>query len=78
MTDLAGGTTAPAMRRGVAGFAPSDAAVIVGAFLGTRLLLTAFGLVFTPVFYVATRTLGERLGRRNRPSEQQPILLPAE
>ncbi len=26
--------------------------------------VTAFGLVFTPVFYVATRTLGERLKRR--------------
>lgn len=49
MTDLAGGTTAPAMRRGVAGFAPSDAAVIVGAFLGTRLLLTAFGLVMLTI-----------------------------
>jgi hypothetical protein len=41
--------------------------------------VTAFGLVFTPVFYVATRTLGEWLARRrNKPSEQQPVLLPAE
>ncbi|GAA4752785.1 multidrug efflux RND transporter permease subunit [Sphingomonas daechungensis] len=41
--------------------------------------VTAFGLIFTPVFYVATRTLGERLARgRGRPSEQQPMLLPAE
>jgi hydrophobe/amphiphile efflux-1 (HAE1) family protein len=40
--------------------------------------VTAFGLVFTPVFYVATRTLGEKLKRRERPSEQGPILLPAE
>ena len=42
--------------------------------------VTAFGLVFTPVFYVATRTLGAWLKRRrsNRPSEQQAILLPAE
>ena len=41
--------------------------------------VTAFGLVFTPVFYVATRTLGEVLQRRrDRPSEQEPILLPAE
>jgi hydrophobe/amphiphile efflux-1 (HAE1) family protein len=41
--------------------------------------VTAFGLVFTPVFYVATRTLGEWLQRRRgRPSEQEPILLPAE
>jgi len=41
--------------------------------------VTAFGLIFTPVFYVATRALGERLARRNdRPSEQEPILLPAE
>ena len=41
--------------------------------------VTAFGLIFTPVFYVATRALGERLARRREgPSEQQPILLPAE
>jgi hydrophobe/amphiphile efflux-1 (HAE1) family protein len=41
--------------------------------------VTAFGLIFTPVFYVATRTLGERLERRRgRPSGQEPILLPAE
>jgi hydrophobe/amphiphile efflux-1 (HAE1) family protein len=41
--------------------------------------VTAFGLVFTPVFYVATRTLGQRLeARRRRPSGQAPILLPAE
>ena len=29
--------------------------------------VTAFGLVFTPVFYVACRALGERLRRRRRP-----------
>ncbi|HET9335158.1 MAG TPA: multidrug efflux RND transporter permease subunit [Sphingomicrobium sp.] len=42
--------------------------------------VTAFGLVFTPVFYVATRALGERLKRRRgeRPDELQPSLLPAE
>ena len=41
--------------------------------------VTAFGLVFTPVFYVATRTLGERLKRRGRrPSDGQLTLLPAE
>ena len=41
--------------------------------------VTAFGLVFTPVFYVATRTLGERLKRhRGRPSDEQLTLLPAE
>ncbi len=42
--------------------------------------VTAFGLVFTPVFYVATRTLGERLKRRrgDRPSDEQLTLLPAE
>ncbi len=40
--------------------------------------VTAFGLVFTPVFYVATRTLGERLKRRrgDRPSDEQLTLLP--
>ena len=42
--------------------------------------VTAFGLVFTPVFYVATRTLGEWLKRRrgDRPSDGQLSLLPAE
>ncbi|MFL6749753.1 MAG: efflux RND transporter permease subunit [Sphingomicrobium sp.] len=42
--------------------------------------VTAFGLVFTPVFYVATRALGERLkrGRGERPEGEQPALLPAE
>jgi multidrug efflux pump subunit AcrB len=42
--------------------------------------VTAFGLVFTPVFYVATRALGERLkrGREERPGGEQPALLPAE
>jgi hydrophobe/amphiphile efflux-1 (HAE1) family protein len=41
--------------------------------------VTTFGLIFTPVFYVATRALGERLARRRgRPSGQEPILLPAE
>jgi multidrug efflux pump subunit AcrB len=41
--------------------------------------VTAFGLVFTPVFYVATRALGERLRRpRQGPDEAEPALLPAE
>jgi len=41
--------------------------------------VTAFGLIFTPVFYVATRTLGERLKRRGgRPADEQLTLLPAE
>jgi multidrug efflux pump subunit AcrB len=40
--------------------------------------VTAFGLVFTPVFYVASRTLGERLGRRQRPAQNDFVLLPAE
>jgi hydrophobe/amphiphile efflux-1 (HAE1) family protein len=41
--------------------------------------VTAFGLVFTPVFYVATRALGERLRRpRQGPAEAEPALLPAE
>jgi len=42
--------------------------------------VTAFGLVFTPVFYAATRSLGERLKRRRggRPSDEQLTLLPAE
>jgi hypothetical protein len=41
--------------------------------------VTAFGR-FTPVFYVATRALGERLkrGRGEKPGGEQPALLPAE
>jgi hydrophobe/amphiphile efflux-1 (HAE1) family protein len=41
--------------------------------------VTAFGLIFTPVFYVATRALGERLRRpRQGPSQAELALLPAE
>ena len=41
--------------------------------------VTAFGLIFTPVFYVATRTLGEMLKRRGgSPTDEQLTLLPAE
>jgi multidrug efflux pump subunit AcrB len=42
--------------------------------------VTAFGLVFTPLFYAATRSLGEMLKRRrgDRPSDEQLTLLPAE
>jgi hydrophobe/amphiphile efflux-1 (HAE1) family protein len=41
--------------------------------------VTAFGLIFTPVFYVASRALGERLGQRRRPPAQPELaLLPAE
>jgi hydrophobe/amphiphile efflux-1 (HAE1) family protein len=41
--------------------------------------VTAFGLIFTPVFYVACRRLGAMLEqRRQRPSGPQPVLLPAE
>ena len=41
--------------------------------------VTAFGLVFTPVFYVATRALGERLRRpRQGPAQPELALLPAE
>jgi multidrug efflux pump subunit AcrB len=41
--------------------------------------VTAFGLVFTPVFYVATRALGERLHRpRQGPAQPELALLPAE
>ena len=42
--------------------------------------VTAFGLVFTPVFYVASRTLGERLKRAAAAgrSDEQLTLLPAE
>jgi hydrophobe/amphiphile efflux-1 (HAE1) family protein len=40
--------------------------------------VTAFGLIFTPVFYVASRALGERLGRRRARPDEQLALLPAE
>jgi multidrug efflux pump subunit AcrB len=41
--------------------------------------VTGFGLVFTPVFYVATRMLGDRLQRRrDRPLDDQLVLIPAE
>jgi hydrophobe/amphiphile efflux-1 (HAE1) family protein len=41
--------------------------------------VTGFGLVFTPVFYVVSRTLGDRLARwRGRPGQGAPVLLPAE
>lgn len=43
MTEMADGFATPATRR-AAGFAPSDVAVILAVFLGTRLLLTVFGL----------------------------------
>ena len=39
--------------------------------------VTAFGLVFTPMFYVAARALGDRLGGR-RPDAAAPQLQPAE
>jgi hydrophobe/amphiphile efflux-1 (HAE1) family protein len=42
--------------------------------------VTAFGLVFTPVFYVACRSLGQWLksGRGEQPGDEQLALLPAE
>jgi multidrug efflux pump subunit AcrB len=40
--------------------------------------VTAFGLIFTPMFYVASRTLGDRIGRRQRPSAPLAVLQPAE
>ena len=41
--------------------------------------VTVFGLIFTPAFYVACRSLGERLKRgRQRPNDEQLALLPAE
>ncbi len=41
--------------------------------------VTAFGLNFTPVFYVASRALGERLRRpRQGPAQPELALLPAE
>jgi hypothetical protein len=41
--------------------------------------VTAFGLVFTPVFYVACRALGDRLRRpRQGPAQPELALQPAE
>ncbi|HEU0310042.1 MAG TPA: multidrug efflux RND transporter permease subunit [Sphingomicrobium sp.] len=41
--------------------------------------VTAFGLIFTPLFYVACRTLGDWLKRgRDKPTDPQPALLPAQ
>ena len=42
--------------------------------------VTAFGLVFTPMFYVACRSLGEWLNARRgrKPGDEQLALLPAE
>jgi hypothetical protein len=42
--------------------------------------VTFFGLVFTPTFYVATRTLSERMRvwRNRRGDAGQPALAPAE
>jgi multidrug efflux pump subunit AcrB len=41
--------------------------------------VTAFGLIFTPTFYVVSRALGDRIARlRGRQDGAQPALLPAE
>lgn len=41
--------------------------------------VTAFGLLFTPTFYVVSRALGDRIARlRGRPEQGAPALLPAE
>ena len=41
--------------------------------------VTVFGLIFTPLFYVASRSLGERLARgRRKPSAGAHALLPAQ
>ncbi|ARS27086.1 efflux RND transporter permease subunit [Sphingomonas sp. KC8] len=40
--------------------------------------VTGFGLIFTPVFYVVARALGDRLGRRKPETTAEPTLQPAE
>jgi multidrug efflux pump subunit AcrB len=40
--------------------------------------VTAFGLLFTPTFYVVCRALGDRAGRLWRRGDQAPALQPAE
>jgi multidrug efflux pump subunit AcrB len=39
--------------------------------------VTAFGLIFTPTFYVVCRALGDRFSRR-RSGGEAPALVPAE
>jgi multidrug efflux pump subunit AcrB len=40
--------------------------------------VTAFGLIFTPTFYVVSRTLAERVAERRGRSGPAPVLQPAE
>ncbi|WP_294171757.1 efflux RND transporter permease subunit [uncultured Sphingomonas sp.] len=40
--------------------------------------VTAFGLIFTPTFYVVCRTLADRISRRRRGDSASPALVPAE
>ncbi len=40
--------------------------------------VTAFGLLFTPTFYVVCRALGDRLSRRRPRPSPEPLLQPAE
>jgi hydrophobe/amphiphile efflux-1 (HAE1) family protein len=40
--------------------------------------VTGFGLLFTPVFYVVCRALGDRFGRRRPDAGATPVLQPAE
>jgi len=40
--------------------------------------VTAFGLIFTPTFYVVCRTLADRIARRRGDRQAQPALVPAE
>ena len=40
--------------------------------------VTGFGLIFTPTFYVVCRALGDRLSRRRRRPDAEPMLQPAE
>jgi multidrug efflux pump subunit AcrB len=40
--------------------------------------VTGFGLLFTPVFYVVCRALGDRFGRRRPDADRAPVLQPAE
>jgi multidrug efflux pump subunit AcrB len=40
--------------------------------------VTAFGLLFTPTFYVVCRALGDRLSRKRRGGDPTPALQPAE
>ena len=53
----------------------NNAALGTAVFFG-MIGVTAFGLIFTPTFYVVCRTLADRIASRRRGAA--PVLVPAE